>query len=264
MDLLRAALPAGLVALDFDGTLAPISPRPGDARPLDGVHQILRAVRATGATLAVITGRSVASLLHVSGFAAVPGIVVYGTHGAERWQAGTLRTAAAPPGLDELRASLPGLLAGIGPDLWLEDKSLSLVVHARLTDDPDRMLAMLHAPVERAAAAAGLVVRPGREVLEICIPGIDKGTAIRELVSEDTAAAFYAGDDLGDLPAIREVNAWAERNSQRADRRGWPRPGRRAGRRHRAGPAGPAVAAAPDPPTARSSDSSERSTDVHA
>ena len=252
------------MALDFDGTLAPISPLPGDARPLDGVHQILRAVRATGATLAVITGRSVASLLRVSGFAAVPGIVVYGTHGAERWQAGTLRTAAAPPGLDELRASLPGLLASIGPDLWLEDKSLSLVVHARLTDDPDRMLAMLHAPVEQAAAAAGLVVRPGREVLEICIPGIDKGTAIRELVSEDTAAAFYAGR----RPRRPARHPGGERVGRaqrpaRADRRGWPRPGRRAGRRHRAGPAGPAVAAAPDPPTARSSDSRERSTDVH-
>ena len=213
-DLLRAALPAGLVALDFDGTLAPISPRPGDARPLDGVHQILRAVRATGATLAVVTGRSVASLLRVSGFGTVPGIVVYGIHGAERWQAGALRTAAAPPGLDELRVSLPRLLAGIGPDLWLEDKSLSLVVHARLTADPDRALEMLRPSVERAAAAAGLAVRPGKEVLEICIPGIDKGTAIRELVRDDTAAAFYAGDDLGDLPAIREVNAWAERSGR--------------------------------------------------
>ena len=107
---LRAALPSGLVALDFDGTLAPISPRPADARPLAGVGQILRDVRATGATLAVITGRSVASLLHVSGFGAIPGIVVYGTHGAERWQAGALRTAEAPPGLDELRLSLPRLL----------------------------------------------------------------------------------------------------------------------------------------------------------
>ena len=214
--LLREALPAGLVALDFDGTLAPISPRPDDARPLDGVQQILRAVRATGTTLAIVTGRSVASLLRVSGFAAVPGIIIYGIHGAERWQAGALCTAAVPPGLDELRASLPGLLASIGPDLWLEDKKLSLVVHARLTADPDRALAMLRAPVEQAAAAAGLVVRPGREVLEICIPGIDKGTAIRELMSADTAAAFYAGDDLGDLPAIREVNAWAERSGRPA------------------------------------------------
>jgi trehalose 6-phosphate phosphatase len=198
-DLLREALPAGLVALDFDGTLAPISLRPGDARPLD-----------------VVTGRTVASLLGVSGFGAVPGIVVYGTHGAERWQAGTLRTAAAPPGLDELRVSLPGLLASIGPGLWLEDKRLSLVVHARLTTDPDRMLEMLRVPVGQAAAAAGLAVRPGKEVLEICIPGIDKGTAIRELMNDGTTAAFYAGDDVGDLPAMQEVSAWAGRTSRPA------------------------------------------------
>ncbi len=215
-DPLRAALSSALVALDFDGTLALISPHPDDARPLAGAQQILRDVRATGATLAVVTGRTVASLLHVSGFGAVPGIVIYGTHGAERWQAGELRTPPIPPGLDELRRTLPGLLASAGPDLWLEDKTLSLVIHARLTADPERVLDVLRPPVEEAAAAAGLGVRPGKEVLEICIPGIDKGTAIRELVSDDPAAAFYAGDDLGDLPAIREVNAWAERSGRPA------------------------------------------------
>ena len=78
------------------------------------------------------------------------------------------------------------------------------------------MLEILRAPVEKLAAAAGLGVRPGKEVLEICIPGIDKGTAIRELLHDDTAAAFYAGDDLGDLPAIAEVNAWAVRNGRRS------------------------------------------------
>jgi trehalose 6-phosphate phosphatase len=211
---LRSALSSALVALDFDGTLAPISPHPDDARPLAGADQILRDVRATGATVAVVTGRSVASLLRVSSFGAIPGIVIYGTHGAERWQAGDLRAPAPPPGLDELRLSLPGLLTSIGPDLWIEDKGLSLVIHARLTAEPERMLEMLRAPVGEAAAAAGLGMRPGKEVLEICIPGIDKGTAIRELVSDDPAAAFYAGDDVGDLPAIREVNAWAERSGR--------------------------------------------------
>jgi trehalose 6-phosphate phosphatase len=213
---LRAALSSGLVALDFDGTLAPISPHPDDARPLTGVHQILRDVRATGATLAVVTGRTVASLLRVSGFGAVPGIVIYGTHGAERWQAGELRTPPVPPGLHELRLSLPKLLTSIAhdPDLWIEDKGLSLVIHARLTAEPERVLEILRAPVGEAAAAAGLGVRPGKEVLEICIPGIDKGTAIRELISDYTAAAFYAGDDLGDLPAIQEVNTWAERSGR--------------------------------------------------
>jgi trehalose 6-phosphate phosphatase len=207
---LRAALSSALVALDFDGTLTPISPHPDDARPLAGTEQILRDVRATGATLAVVTGRSVASLLRVTGFGAVPGLIIYGTHGAERWQAGELRTRATPPGLDELRASLPGLLATAHePELWIEDKGLSLVIHARLTAAPERVLEMLRAAVEKVAAAAGLAVRPGKEVLEICIPGIDKGTAIRELLRDERGAALYAGDDVGDLPAIAEVNAWA-------------------------------------------------------
>ena len=216
LDPLRAGLSSGLVALDFDGTLAPISPRPGDARPLAGAAQLLRDVRATGATLAIITGRTVASLLRVSRFGAIPGIVIYGAHGAQRWQEGSLRAAAEPPGLDELRVSLPGLLASIGPDLWLEDKGLSLVIHARLTAEPQRVLEILRAPVGEAAAAAGLGVRPGKEVLEICLPGLDKGTAIRELLDGDPAAALYAGDDLGDLPAIGEVNAWAERSGRPA------------------------------------------------
>ena len=214
---LRAALPSVLVALDFDGTLAPISPHPADTRPVPGVHQILQDLRAAGATVAVITGRNVASLLNVSGFADVPGLIIYGTHGAERWEAGELRRPAPPPGLDELRTRLPKLLASVAgdPDMWIEDKELSLVIHARLTAAPDRMLEMLRAPVEEAAEAAGLGVRPGREVLEICIPGIDKGTAIRELISDGTGAGFsavcYAGDDVGDLHAIAEVKAWAQR-----------------------------------------------------
>jgi trehalose 6-phosphate phosphatase len=208
--------PLSLVALDFDGTLAPIMPHPEDARPVPGADRMLRAVRATGATLAVVSGRSAASLLKVSGFADIPGIVIYGTHGAERWEAGVLRAASPPPGLEQLRGQLPGLIASLvrEPDLWIEDKSLSLVVHARLTAAPERVLERLREPVEKAAAAAGLGVRPGREVLEICIPGIDKGTALRELLDSDPAAALYAGDDVGDLDAMAEVRAWAQRNGR--------------------------------------------------
>jgi trehalose 6-phosphate phosphatase len=208
---LRAALPAALVALDFDGTLAPLAPHPDDARPLAGAHQVLCDIRATGAALAVVTGRSVASLLRVSGFGAVPGIVIYGTHGAERWENGQLRAPAPPPGLGELRRRLPALVSRMTPDpaIWIEEKELSLVIHTRLTAEPERFLAALRAPVAAAAAAAGLEVRPGREVLEICLPGTDKGSAIRALVGAETAAVLYAGDDVGDLPAFREVRAWS-------------------------------------------------------
>jgi trehalose 6-phosphate phosphatase len=213
---LSSALSSALVALDFDGTLAPISPHPDDARPLPGVHRLLHDVRATGAALAIVTGRSVASLLRISGFDDVPGLVIYGMHGVERWENGRLRAPATPPGLDELRLSLPKIVASIAPDpaVWIEDKELSLVIHTRLTAEPDRLVELLRAPVAEATAAAGLEMRPGKEVLEICIPGIDKGTAIRELIGDETAAVFYAGDDVGDLPALREVNAWSGRSGR--------------------------------------------------
>jgi trehalose 6-phosphate phosphatase len=212
----RAALASALVALDFDGTLAPISPHPDDARPLAGVHQILCDVRATGAALAVISGRSIASLLRISSLGDVPGIVIYGTHGVERWQDGHLRAPVPPPGLLELRSSLPRLVAGVTHDsaVWIEDKDLSLVIHTRLTADPERFLDKLRAPVTEATAAAGLEVRPGKEVLEVCVPGYDKGTAIRELIGDETSAVFYAGDDVGDVPALREVNAWSSRSGR--------------------------------------------------
>ena len=215
---MRAALPSALVALDFDGTLAPLSPHPDDARPLGGARQVLCGIRATGATLAVVTGRSVASLLRVSGFGAVPGIIIYGTHGAERWENGLRRAPPPPAGLTGLRRSLPALVTGItrDPAVWIEDKELSLVIHARLTADPDRFLAALRGPVTDAAAGAGLEVRPGKEVLEICLPGSDKGTAIRELIRDETAAVLYAGDDVGDLPALQEVRAWSGRSGRPA------------------------------------------------
>jgi trehalose 6-phosphate phosphatase len=213
---LRAALPSALVALDFDGTLAPISPHPDDARPVAGAGELLREVRATGAALAVVTGRSVASLLRISGFEAVPGIVIYGMHGVERWENGRLRAPPTPAGIDELRLSLPKIVAGVArdPAVWIEDKDLSLVVHTRLTAEPDRLLDVLRAPVTEAVAAAGLELRPGKEVLEIVIPGTDKGTAIRELIGHETAAVLYAGDDVGDLPAVQEINAWSGRTGR--------------------------------------------------
>ena len=213
---LRAVLPAALVALDFDGTLAPISPHPDDARPVPGVRQVLRGVRAAGAALAVISGRSIASLLQVSGLGDVPGIVIYGLHGVERWENGQLRAPEPPAGIGELRRSLPKIVdaAGHDPGVWIEDKNLSLVVHTRLTADPDRLLGLLRDPVTEAVTAAGLEVRPGKQVLEIVIPGTDKATAVRELIGDETAAVWYAGDDVGDVPAIREVNAWSARTGR--------------------------------------------------
>jgi trehalose 6-phosphate phosphatase len=214
----RAVLPHALIALDFDGTLAEISPRPRDARPLQGVPMLLGQIRRTGATVAVITGRTTSSLLEVSGLGSIPGIVIYGLHGAERWRHGRLEASPPPSGIAYLRDRLPGVIASAVQEsaIWIEDKGLSLVIHARLTSEPDTVIAVLAEPIRRLANRAGLDVRPGKEVLEICLPGIDKGTAIDELLTDDTSAVLYAGDDIGDVPAFDRVREWAKRTRRPA------------------------------------------------
>jgi trehalose 6-phosphate phosphatase len=211
-------LPRALIALDFDGTLAEISPRPQDAQPLRGAPMLLGQIRAAGARVAVITGRTTSSLLEVSGLGSIPGIVIYGLHGAERWHHGRSQAPAPPSGLAYLRDQLPGVIATAVQEraIWIEDKGLSLVIHTRLTSEPATVIAALAEPVRRLANRAGLDVRPGKEVLELCLPGIDKGTAIDALLTGDTAAVLYAGDDIGDVPAFDRVREWAQQTGRPA------------------------------------------------
>jgi trehalose 6-phosphate phosphatase len=56
------------------------------------------------------------------------------------------------------------------------------------------------------ARASGLVAEPGRFVVELRPPGMDKGQALRTLAEEvEARAVVFTGDDLGDLPAFDEV-----------------------------------------------------------
>ncbi|HEX8769000.1 MAG TPA: trehalose-phosphatase [Jatrophihabitans sp.] len=206
---IAARLPGALIALDFDGTLAPIVSDPGAARPVPGVIDTLAGLARAGAQIAIVTGRDAATVLELGGLRAVPGVIVSGLHGAETWQDGRLRTRDEPPGLAVLRDSLPPLLARTADGVWLEDKRLSLVVHTRQAAEPERVLATLAAELPPLVAEQGLELHPGKLVLEIRIPDLSKATALEQLLSRDTAAALFGGDDLGDLPAVASVSAWA-------------------------------------------------------
>ena len=61
LDALVADPRHALVAADFDGTLAPIVDRPGDARAHPGALRALTALAGTVGTLAIITGRPAAT-----------------------------------------------------------------------------------------------------------------------------------------------------------------------------------------------------------
>jgi len=202
-----------LIASDFDGTLSPIVADPASARAAPGANAALARLGAVVGTVAIVTGRPAAEAVALGGFADVPGLVVLGHYGAERWQAGVLTAAQAPDGIGVARRALPGLLAAAGaPEgTRLEDKGNALAVHTRQTADPEAVLTRLREPLSALAASTGLMLEPGRFVLELRPPGTDKGGALRALAGERTArSVLYCGDDLGDLAAfaaVRELRA---------------------------------------------------------
>ncbi|MFG2715554.1 trehalose-phosphatase [Streptomyces goshikiensis] len=202
-----------VVALDFDGTLAEIVPDPDQARAHAGAVPALSALAPEVASVAVITGRPAGVAVRYGGFAGVPGLehlVVLGHYGAERWDAvsGIVHAPAEHPGVAAVRAELPGFLDGIGAwrGTWIEEKGRALAVHTRRAADPDAAFAALREPLAELAARHGLMVEPGRAVLELRPPGMDKGVALTEYLAETGAeAVLYAGDDLGDLAAYAAV-----------------------------------------------------------
>lgn len=205
---LRPHLVGALIATDFDGTLAPIVSDPERSQPIEGTVEVLRALSGRGARVAVVTGRDAATAVRLGGFDAVPGLVVEGLYGAETWQDGDLSAPAEPVELGHLRERLPSLVAEHAgdPNVWVEDKRLSLVVHTRRAGDPDAALRALTAPMGALAAELGLELHSGRAVLEIRLPGFDKGTALRGLIDRfNPPAVLFAGDDVGDLPAFATI-----------------------------------------------------------
>jgi trehalose 6-phosphate phosphatase len=205
---LRSQLARTLLALDFDGTLAPIVPDPATSRPVPGTVEVLHELTGQGVTVGLVTGRDARTVLALSGFEQLPGLLVEALYGAEQWSAGTLTSPDTPASMLELRRRLPAVLAAqdADPKVWIEDKRLSLVVHARLAADPEAALDPLRAPVAELGAQLGLAVYPGNGIIELRLPSDDKGQALLRLVEQSHAThVLYIGDDLGDIPAFETV-----------------------------------------------------------
>lgn len=200
---LRTALPDAVIALDYDGTLAPIVDRPAEAVPAPGALEVLVALAPRVRALALVTGRPADVVVELAGLVDVPGLVVLGQYGAQLWSAAGLTTPPPLPGVAVARAALPELLATEQAEL--EDKGISLVVHTRRCADPAGALTRLAAPVRRIALDAGLEAHAGRFVLELRPPGFDKRRALLSVCDPLPGAVLFAGDDLGDLPAFDAV-----------------------------------------------------------
>jgi trehalose 6-phosphate phosphatase len=210
-----------LVGVDFDGTLAPIVADPARATIHPDGPAVLAGLAGRVRAIAVITGRparQVVALGRLDELAdALPAgavLHVLGQYGNERWDSAsrTVTSPESPAGLAAFRAELPSVLAAADArEAFVEDKGLAVAVHTRRLPDPAPALARLEEPLADAAARHGLALEPGRLVIEVRAPGMDKGEALRTIVAEtDAGAVLFAGDDLGDLEAFEAARALGE------------------------------------------------------
>lgn len=199
---------SAVVVSDFDGTLSPLVDDPATARAAHGALPALARLSQSVRQVALLTGRPALVVTELSGVNRHPGLerlIVLGHYGLERYEVATGRVSSLdiPPGVAQARARLPEVVAAAGQaDAYIEDKGSSLAVHTRRMADPQQALEALREPLAALAEQTALRLEPGNLVLELRPPGVDKGTALRDLVAQTGASALlYAGDDLGDLAA---------------------------------------------------------------
>lgn len=201
-----------MIALDFDGTLAPIIDDPEHAHADPAAVAALSRLGSVLGAVVVITGRPARTAVRLGGFREAKGLqsmTVLGQYGVERWDADGDRfdLPPTPEGITHVQQELPELLVGLGLDgVRIEDKGRAIGIHTRELADPGLAFEQLAEPLRELAERYELKLEPGKNVWEIRAQGIDKGDALRAIVAEKgVTSIIFAGDDLGDLPAFRAV-----------------------------------------------------------
>ncbi len=193
-----AAVPRLLVALDFDGVLAPLVDVPSESRPLPASADALRVLASLpGTTVALVSGRGLADLAAVSGFG--PPIRLVGSHGGEFDDGGEVLDGEQRARLAALTAELEALVEG---GVRLEHKPAGVAVHVR-TVAPDVAARVLDAVRAGPAARDGVDATPGKDVLDLAVLQVNKGLAVdvlRDRLGAD--AVLFAGDDVTDETAF--------------------------------------------------------------
>jgi trehalose 6-phosphate phosphatase len=178
-----------LVALDFDGTLAPITDDRRAAEMRASTRALLHAVAAR-VPVVVLSGRARGDVARR--LAGVPLVAIVGNHGGEIDD-----DARVAHGMRRARAALARALAGQA-GVEIEDKGLSLSVHYRHAPRP----AVARVAIERAVArvASDLAIVDGKRVVNLVPRGApDKGDALAQLVrTHRKDAAIFVGDDVTD------------------------------------------------------------------
>jgi trehalose-phosphatase len=196
-----------LIVLDYDGTLAPASGHPSDARLVDGAREAVERM-AELTEVAVLSARRVDDLQErLDGLP----VTLIGGHGTqvvtrdgERVPMVDLELVRAT--IDEVHAELEDLLdAGDG---WVvERKAASVAVHHRrvpLSEVGPGVRRVREVFGARVGTPPGFTILEGRTVLELRPRSVDKGRALAWLEDRfPDLVPLVVGDDVTDEDAFR-------------------------------------------------------------
>ena len=196
VDLLRDAA----LFLDFDGTLVELEEHP-DAVVVDArlAALVRRLAEALDGRVAIVSGRPVESIRAMFGD---PPFAISGSHGLEvAWPDGRHDRAERPAALDRIVERMHSF-ATATRGVLVEEKPLGAALHYRAVPAAE---AAAQAIAAALAADAGLHLQTGKMMIEVRVPGADKGTALATLMRSPAMAGrtpVFLGDDDTDEPAM--------------------------------------------------------------
>lgn len=205
-----AGTPRLLVALDLDGTLAPLRDDPMTARIPPEARAAIQALAALPDTeVAIVSGRSLRDLRVIAEHDDGSPVHLAASHGAESWRPGERAEPDAGPdpaaaaATDAARRAIADLT---GP--WIEPKRMGFALHTRTADAGPAAIARDRIDSLMADRAPAWRRRTGHDILEFAARPEGKDTALADLRRRTGATAvLYAGDDVTDEDALASLGA---------------------------------------------------------
>jgi len=187
--------------LDFDGTLVDLADRPDTVEVDTGLTALLADLAdRLGGRVAIVSGRSIDQLDALLGPVART-LALSGSHGCEhRWH-GVTEQPERPDSLTQVAEAMHAAAASCD-GVIVEEKSFGVALHYRLAPG---FAAEALALAEQLAPLYGLAIQHGKMMVELRLPGSDKGMAVARLMQRPDMAGttpIFIGDDLTDEPAF--------------------------------------------------------------
>ena len=198
------------VALDFDGTLAPLN---NDPEAVEISAEMKKRVKnlALRCPVAIVTGRDLDDIRERVG---LEELFYSGSHGFEiagPRESGLSFEAGEEflPALDQAEELLPGIIGDI-PGVLIQRKRFSISIHYRMVGR-DRIRELIEKAGRAVKGIGGLVARNDKKALEI-LPGMtwNKGSALLWILeaagmTEKDSFAISIGDDVTDEDMYKAV-----------------------------------------------------------